>query len=199
LPFPDIDPVLVQLGPIAIRWYALGYVAGILLGWGYALGLIRNARLWERLGPPATKDQFDDLIVWLTLGIILGGRLGHVLFYTPQLIWTDPLEILKVWHGGMSFHGGALGVLIATVAFARVGKLDLFRLGDLVAASAPFGIFLVRVANFVNAELWGRPTDAPWGVVFCNERISNANGGFGPAGEMARHPSQLYEAALEGW
>jgi phosphatidylglycerol:prolipoprotein diacylglycerol transferase len=186
VPFPDIDPVLVQIGPFAIRWYALGYVAGILIGWRYITGLVRNAALWPLRGAPATAEQIDDLILWLTLGIILGGRLGHVFFYTPSLIWTDPLEILKVWNGGMSFHGGVLGVLIATVAFARLNKVDLLRLGDVITAAAPIGIGLVRVANFINAELWGRPTDLPWGVVFPG------------AGPEPRHPSQLYEAALEG-
>lgn len=186
MPFPDIDPVLVQIGPFAIRWYALGYVAGILLGWRYITGLVRNAALWPLRGPPATAEQVDDLILWLTVGIILGGRLGHVLFYTPSLIWTEPLEILKVWNGGMSFHGGVLGVLIAAVVFARLNRVDLFRLGDVITAAAPIGIGLVRVANFINAELWGRPTDLPWGVVFPG------------AGPEPRHPSQLYEAALEG-
>jgi phosphatidylglycerol---prolipoprotein diacylglyceryl transferase len=186
LPFPDFDPVLVQIGPFAIRWYALAYVAGILLGWRYAAGLVKTEKLWPLRGPPATVTHVDDLILWVTLGIILGGRLGHVLFYTPSLIWTDPVEILRVWNGGMSFHGGALGVLIAVVAFVRVNKLDLLRMGDVVAASAPFGLFFGRIANFINGELWGRPADVPWAFVFPN------------AGILPRHPSQLYEAALEG-
>jgi phosphatidylglycerol---prolipoprotein diacylglyceryl transferase len=186
LTFPDIDPVLIQIGPFAIRWYALAYVAGILLGWRYVVGLTRNAKLWPLRGPPATEAQIDDLILWITLGIIVGGRLGHVLFYTPSVIWTDPLEILQVWHGGMSFHGGALGVLTAVLIFARLNKLDLFRLGDLVTACAPIGLFFGRVANFINGELWGRTTDVPWAMVFPG------------AGPLPRHPSQLYEAALEG-
>ena len=119
MPFPDFDPILVQIGPFAIRWYALAYVAGILLGWRYVTGLIRKPALWARRAPPLTVLQVDDLILWLTLGVIIGGRLGHVVFYTPELIWRDPLEILKVWHGGMSFHGGALGVLLAVALFAR--------------------------------------------------------------------------------
>lgn len=186
LPFPDFDPVLVQIGPFAIRWYALAYVAGILLGWRYAAGLVKNSRLWALRGPPATTAQIDDLILWITLGIIVGGRLGHVFFYTPSIIVDDPVEILKTWNGGMSFHGGVLGVLVAVVIFVRVNRLDLFRLGDVVAASVPFGLFFGRLANFVNGELWGRPTDAPWGIIFPN------------AGVLPRHPSQLYEAALEG-
>ncbi|HEY2751039.1 prolipoprotein diacylglyceryl transferase [Phenylobacterium sp.] len=184
--FPNIDPVLIQIGPFAIRWYALAYVATILLGWRYTVGNIRNPRLWTHRPPPATADQIDDLILWLTLGVIVGGRLGHVLFYTPTLIWTDPLEILKTWHGGMSFHGGALGVLVAGLAFARAKKIDALRLGDVIVAAEPIGGFLVRIANFINGELWGRPTKAPWGMVFPD------------GGPLPRHPSQLYEAALEG-
>jgi phosphatidylglycerol:prolipoprotein diacylglycerol transferase len=186
VPFPDIHPILVQIGPFAIRWYALAYVAGILLGWRYVTGLVRNEKLWALRGSPATTEQVDDLILWVTLGIIVGGRLGHVVFYTPSLIWTDPVEILRVWNGGMSFHGGLLGVATAAVLFARIHKVDLFRLGDLLAGATPIGLFFGRIANFINGELWGRPTDLPWGVIFPG------------AGDMPRHPSQLYEAALEG-
>ncbi|MDB5419822.1 MAG: lgt [Phenylobacterium sp.] len=186
MPFPEFDPVLVHLGPIAIRWYALAYVAGILLGWRYAVGLVKNARLWALRGAPATVDQIDDLILWVTIGVIVGGRLGHVLFYTPQLVWTDPLEIFKTWHGGMSFHGGALGVLIALVVFAWRNGIDMLRLGDVAAACTPIGLFFGRIANFINGELWGRPTTVPWGIIFPG------------AGPEPRHPSQLYEAALEG-
>lgn len=197
MPFPDFDPVLVQLGPLAIRWYALAYVAGILLGWRYAVAMVKNPRLWTHRPPPVTTEQVDDFILWVTLAIIVGGRLGHVLFYTPQIIWTDPLQILQIWNGGMSFHGGAIGVFLAIILFAMRNKVDLWRLGDLVAAVVPIGLFFGRVANFINGELWGRPTDAPWGVVFCNERIRETLG-WCPAGDVARHPSQLYEAALEG-
>lgn len=186
MPFPNFDPVLVHIGPIAIRWYALAYVAGILLGWRYIAGLVKAERLWPLRGPVATTLQIDDLILWITIGVIVGGRLGHVLFYTPELIWTDPVEILKTWKGGMSFHGGTIGVLVATVTFARVNKLDIFRLGDVICAAAPIGLFFGRVANFINGELWGRVTTAPWGMVFPY------------AGPLPRHPSQLYEAALEG-
>ena len=186
MPFPDFDPVLVHIGPIAIRWYALAYIAGILLGWRYAVRLVRSARLWAWRGPPATPEQIDDLILWVTLGIIVGGRLGDVIFYRPAMIWRDPLEILKVWHGGMSFHGGALGVLIALIVFCLRNRLDPLRIGDIAAAAAPLGLFFGRIANFVNGELWGRPTTVPWGIVFPG------------AGPLPRHPSQLYEAALEG-
>jgi phosphatidylglycerol:prolipoprotein diacylglycerol transferase len=186
VPFPNFDPVLVHLGPIAIRWYALAYVAGILLGWRYAVALVKNARLWPLRGPPASSDQIDDLILWVTIGVIVGGRLGHVIFYTPTLFWTDPIEIFKTWHGGMSFHGGAIGVLIALVVFAWRNKLDMLRLGDVAAAVTPIGLFFGRLANFINGELWGRPTHLPWGIIFPG------------AGPEPRHPSQLYEATLEG-
>ncbi|MFC3068663.1 prolipoprotein diacylglyceryl transferase [Phenylobacterium soli] len=186
MPFPNFDPVLVHIGPIAIRWYALGYVAAILLGWRYAVSMIRNRRLWLNRPPPLTAEKMDDFILWATLGVIVGGRLGHVFFYTPELIWTDPVEILKTWHGGMSFHGGALGVLISGLIFCRVNRIDPLRLGDLVVAVEPIGGFFVRIANFINGELWGRPTHLPWGIVFPG------------AGPEPRHPSQLYEAALEG-
>ncbi len=186
LPFPDFDPILVQIGPFAIRWYALAYVAGILLGWRYAAGLVKNAKLWPLRGPAASVVQIDDLVLYITLGVIIGGRLGHVFFYTPSLVVTDPLEIFKVWHGGMSFHGGTIGVLVAVISFAVFNKLDLYRLGDVICAAVPFGLFFGRVANFINGELWGRPTAVPWAFVFPN------------AGIMPRHPSQLYEAALEG-
>ena len=186
MPFPDFDPVIFQIGPFALRWYALAYVAGIALGWWYAVRLIRSQRIWSPAASPITQAQADDLILWITLGIILGGRIGYVLFYRPDLIWTDPLEIPQIWKGGMAFHGGALGVLVAIVFYARSQKLDMLRLADLVAPCAPFGLFFGRIANFVNAELWGRPTNLPWGVVFPT------------GGPFPRHPSQLYEALLEG-
>ncbi len=195
MPFPDFDPILVQIGPFAIRWYALAYIAGILLGWRYVQSLARNENLWRLRGPVATSEQIDDLILWITLGVIVGGRLGHVLFYTmlsnPDSILSDPVEIFRTWNGGMSYHGGTLGVLIATLLFVRSQRskapIDLLRLGDLICAVVPIGLFFGRVANFINGELWGRPTALPWGIIF-------------PAadGLMPRHPSQLYEAALEG-
>ncbi len=195
MPFPDFDPILVQIGPFAIRWYALAYIAGILLGWRYVQSLARNENLWRLRGPIASSEQIDDLILWITLGVIVGGRLGHVLFYTmlsnPDSILSDQVEIFRTWHGGMSYHGGTLGVLLATLLFVRSQRdkapIDLLRLGDLICAVVPIGLFFGRVANFINGELWGRPTALPWGIIF-------------PAadGVMPRHPSQLYEAALEG-
>jgi phosphatidylglycerol:prolipoprotein diacylglycerol transferase len=187
--FPDFDPILLQIGPFAIRWYALAYVAGILLGWRYAILLSRNAKLWGGRAPTLTPPQIDDLILWITLGVIVGGRLGYVLFYLPKMIWEAPLSIFKVWEGGMSFHGGLAGVIVALVFFARANKLDLFKLGDHVAPAVPIGLFFGRVANFINGELWGRETSAPWGVT-----------GFPgtPDPFVPRHPSQLYEALLEG-
>ena len=197
MPFPEIDPILVQVGPFAIRWYALAYVAGILLGWRYATGLLRNTALWTRRPAPFTPEQMDDLILWIAIGVIGGGRLGHVLFYTPALIWTDPVGVFKVWEGGMSFHGGVIGVSIAMVGFAWRNKLDLLRIADVVAPAYPIGHFLGRCANFINGELWGRPTDGPLGMVFCNPQIVETFG-YCPAGDVPRHPSQLYEALFEG-
>ena len=186
MPFPNFDPILLQIGPFAIRWYALAYVAGILLGWRYVVALVKNEKLWGGQTPTLTPIQIDDLVLWITIGVILGGRLGYVLFYSTSLIWTDPLEIAKVWHGGMSFHGGLIGVTIALIAFALTNKVEVFRLSDLVAPAVPIGLFFGRIANFINGELWGRPTTVPWGIIFPN------------AGPEPRHPSQLYEATLEG-
>jgi phosphatidylglycerol:prolipoprotein diacylglycerol transferase len=186
VPFPNIDPVLLQIGPLAIRWYALAYVAGILLGWRYTVALTRNLKIWRGAAPAANEKQVDDLVLWLTLGIIVGGRLGYVLFYKPALFWTDPVEIVRTWNGGMSFHGGLIGVTLALAGFAIANRIDLLRLADLTAPCVPIGLFFGRVANFINGELWGRPTTLPWGMVFPR------------AGEEPRHPSQLYQAALEG-
>ena len=199
--FPEFDPILFQIGPIAIRWYALAYVAGILLGWRYAATLARRDHLWAPGRSPATPVQVDDLVLWVTLGVILGGRLGYVLFYGPLMdppIWSNPLDMFKIWEGGMSFHGGAIGVALAIVLFARAQKMSMLKLGDLVAPVVPIGLFFGRVANFINGELWGRPTDGPLGVIFCNDRIRAMYSGVCPAGEMPRHASQLYEAGLEG-
>jgi phosphatidylglycerol:prolipoprotein diacylglycerol transferase len=186
LMFPAIDPIALQLGPIAIRWYALAYIAGILLGWRYAAALVKRPALWAPREAPITTVQLDDLVLWVTLGVVFGGRLGHVFFYTPEIVVRDPLEIFRVWNGGMSFHGGLIGVMVALAAYAWRMKIDLLRLGDLVAAAAPIGLCLGRIANFINGELWGRPTTAPWGIIFPG------------AGPLPRHPSQLYESALEG-
>lgn len=203
MPFPEIDPIVhigpwaMQLGPLAIRWYALAYVGGILLGWRYATGLLRNPRIWTHRPAPFSVEQMDDLILWIAIGVIGGGRLGHVLFYTPDMIWQEPLGILKVWEGGMSFHGGVIGVAIAMILFARRNAIDLLRMADIVVAAYPIGHFLGRIANFINGELWGRPTDGPWGMVFCNNKIIEMYGSC-PAGIEPRHPSQLYEAFFEG-
>ncbi|HEX8232924.1 MAG TPA: prolipoprotein diacylglyceryl transferase [Caulobacteraceae bacterium] len=196
--FPDLNPVLLQLGPFAIRWYALGYVAGILLGWRYAVTLVKTPRLWGAQAPTLTPEQIDDLILWITVGVIAGGRLGSILFYSPSTLWRYPLDVLKIWEGGMSFHGGLLGVTLALLLFSRLKRLDVLKIADLVAPCVPFGLFLVRIANFINAELWGRVTDVPWAIRFCNQRILEAHAGHCPAGMEPRHPSQLYEAALEG-
>ena len=180
LPFPTIDPVLVEIGPFAIRWYALAYIVGILLGWWLAR---RTVAL-----PPAaaSRQQLDDAVTWVTLGIILGGRLGYVLFYRPGHYLAHPQEILAVWQGGMSFHGGAIGVALALWLFCRRQRLDPLGFADRVLPVVPIGLFLGRLANFVNGELWGRVTDLPWAMVFPH------------AGPLPRHPSQLYQAALEG-
>ena len=203
MPFPDFDPVLIHIGPFAIRWYALAYVAGILLGWRYATLLARRERLWPAGGSPATPAQVDDLVLWVTLGVILGGRLGYVIFYgglSDPPIWANPLDILKIWEGGMSFHGGAIGVAVAMLLFARANRMNVLKLSDLVAPVVPIGLFFGRLANFINGELWGRPTDVPWGVNFCNDRLRSLYGGVcpNPPGDVSRHPSQLYEAGLEG-
>lgn len=204
MPFPDFDPVLFSIGPFALRWYALAYVAGILLGWWYGVRLANTPRIWDARGPAVNKTQIDDLILWITVGIVLGGRLGYVLFYmlpdaaSRASLAADPLSLFAIWRGGMSFHGGIIGVSLALLIYAWRNKIDLLRLADQTAPCAPFGLLFGRLANFINGELWGRTTEVPWGVVFCNRTIEAANGGACPAGYVPRHPSQLYEAALEG-
>jgi phosphatidylglycerol:prolipoprotein diacylglycerol transferase len=185
LPFPAIDPVLVSIGPFAIRWYALSYIAGILIGWLYARAIIRNDKLWGGQAPMTVAD-FDDFVLWVTLGIILGGRAGYVLFYNLPYFIEHPAQILQLWQGGMSFHGGFLGCVAAVVLFAWRRGIPILSLGDITCAVGPIGLFLGRLANFINGELWGRPADVPWAFV------------FPAAGPLPRHPSQLYEAALEG-
>ncbi|WAC49090.1 prolipoprotein diacylglyceryl transferase [Asticcacaulis sp. SL142] len=197
LVLPDFDPVLLQIGPVAIRWYALAYVGGVLFGWMYAARLLKKEVLWPHDRAPITREQLEDLILWLFVGIILGGRIGYILFYDLGPVLANPIQALKVWEGGMSFHGGITGVAVAGILFARKYKLNAYSVGDLLACAAPIGLFLGRVANFINAELWGRATDAPWGMVFCNKHVLEAYG-YCPAGPLPRHPSQLYEAVLEG-
>ena len=276
--FPNIDPSALTIpqipglgwGPFHLRWYALAYIVGLVLGWRWMVWLIRRDRLWAPGKPALSVPQADDFLFWATLGVILGGRIGYVLFYMlPSAaerakLATDPLTIFRIWEGGMSFHGGFIGVLLAAIYFtsrvhvkfspgfsvattprrhvndeqfaalakkrvvaeppadrrrdyvrvggvgwlrkqdaedtrekARTDTIDLLRLGDLAATATPIGLFFGRIANFINGELWGRPTDAPWGVVFCNETLVRMTGSCA-AGMSPRHPSQLYEAALEG-
>ena len=178
--FPAIDPVAIQIGPLAIRWYALAYIAGLLAGWQIVL------RYLGFPGSPMRRVDVDDFLVWAILGVIVGGRLGYVLVYNLGYFAQHPLEMLYLWRGGMSFHGGLAGVIVALLVFCRRRNLALLATADLIASVAPLGLFFGRLANFINGELWGRVTNAPWGVVFPG------------AGSLPRHPSQLYEAALEG-
>ncbi len=180
IPFPQIDPVLFSIGPFAVRWYALSYVAGLVLGWRL---LRRRATMFS---DDLSADNIDDFLVWATIGIILGGRLGYVLFYNLQYFLANPSQIFATWQGGMSFHGGLLGVVVVGLLFCRRYKLSPLILGDALACVSPIGLLFGRVANFINGELYGRVTDVPWGVVFPH------------AGPEPRHPSQLYEAFLEG-
>lgn len=237
----SLDPVAFEFWFITIRWYALAYIAGLVLGWQYINLLLRDDRLWVtrhaesfpaerwplRLGPitlslprlrhspqvrkeygvnpPARTDDIDDLLVWATIGVILGGRLGFVLFYG---IWHEdfreslleaPWRVVAIWEGGMSFHGGLLGVVLAIITFSRNRGLDMFRVGDLAAVATPIGLFFGRIANFINGELWGKHTDGSWGVIFETERMMDARAGvLQPAEAYLRHPSQLYEAVGEG-
>lgn len=180
LPFPAIDPVLIEIGPFAIRWYALAYVVGLILGWRYMLHLAR------RIPSTMTERDVDDFLLWATLGVILGGRFGYVLFYNSSYFFNHPLQIFAVWQGGMSFHGGLVGVITALILFCRLRKLPVLRVGDILCGAVPIGLLLGRIANFINGELFGRPTDVPWAMVFPN------------GGPILRHPSQLYEACAEG-
>jgi phosphatidylglycerol:prolipoprotein diacylglycerol transferase len=186
LKFPGFDPVLMQIGPFAIRWYALAYICGILLGWWYARFIVRTGRFWWYQRAPFKVEDYDDFIVWVTVGIILGGRTGYVLFYNLPHFIAHPLEMFEIWKGGMSFHGGFIGCVLATVLFSYRRGISTLSLGDVTCAVAPIGLLLGRIANFINGELWGRTTDVPWAFIF--------PGG----GDVPRHPSQLYEAGLEG-
>ena len=185
VPFPIVDPIAIEIGPLAIRWYALAYVAGILFAWWYMIRLVGNARLWGGAAPIDKRDA-DDLVLWVTLGIVLGGRLGYVVFYNPAYFAAHPAEILQLWQGGMSFHGGFIGVVLAVLVFARLRGRPVSALADVAAASTPIGLMLGRIANFINGELWGRASDVTWAMV------------FPMAGPEPRHPSQLYQGVMEG-
>lgn len=197
--FPQISPELfaVDIGGfhLALRWYALAYIAGLIIAWQMVAAFIKRPKLWPGDEAPMSREQPEDLLTWIILGVILGGRLGYVLFYKPGYYLSNPLEIIEIWSGGMSFHGGFLGVVVAGLLYCRKHKLPMLSVGDAIAVSAPPGLFLGRVANFINGELWGRPTEMPWGVIFPGRLAQDC----GQLAELcARHPSQLYEAALEG-
>ncbi len=185
IPYPVIDPVAFHVGPFPIRWYALAYIAGLGLGWLYVWALIKNDRRWGET-PRPRSEGIADLVLYLAIGVVVGGRLGQVIFYQPEYFFAHPLEIFALWQGGMSFHGGLIGAALAIWYFARETKVPLLTVGDICAAAAPIGIFLVRIANFIKPELWGRPTEVPWAMIFPG------------VDSQPRHPSQLYEAGLEG-
>ncbi|KRS16654.1 prolipoprotein diacylglyceryl transferase [Roseovarius indicus] len=199
IPFPDVSPEIFTL-PIfgmefALRWYALAYIVGIVIGWRLVVATLRRPRLWKNDTPVMDERQLEDLLTWVVLGVILGGRLGYVLFYKPAYFLQNPAEILMLWQGGMSFHGGLLGVITACVVFSWRQRISWLSVADVLCMATPVGLLLGRIANFINAELWGRPTDLPWGVIFPGEMAQ-----YCPqvVGACARHPSQLYEALLEG-
>lgn len=199
IPFPPLSPELfsIEIGgfSFALRWYALAYIAGILIGWRIVVRLMARPDLW-REEPPMIAKQVEDLLTWVIIGIIAGGRLGFVLFYQPAYFLRNPLEVFAVWQGGMSFHGGMLGVVLAILFFCSRENLRILSVADALAVATPTGLFFGRLANFINAELWGRPTSAPWGVIFPGAAAQDCGSNF-PL-PCARHPSQLYEAGLEG-
>ena len=199
IPFPDISPVLVEIPlgftTLPIRWYALAYIVGIYLGYILARRAVNRPALWKNDTPPLDAPRLEEFLTWLILGIILGGRLGYVAAYGTGNFLEDPMSVFRVWEGGMAFHGGFLGVALAGLIFCWRHKLPLAGMGDVLALGTPPGLLLGRIANFINAELWGRPTDLPWGVIFPGTAAQNC---ADVAGLCARHPSQLYEAALEG-
>ncbi|HWU64700.1 MAG TPA: prolipoprotein diacylglyceryl transferase [Ensifer sp.] len=184
--FPGFNPIAFEIGPLKVHWYGIGYVVSIMLGWFYARRLIANGSLWRGGQAPVTAQQLDDFVLYAAIGIVVGGRVGYALFYDLPNIIADPLRFFRVYDGGMSFHGGFLGTTIAMILFARAQKIAVWSLFDIVSIVVPIGLGIVRVANFINGELWGRITDVPWAVVFPT------------GGPFARHPSQLYEAGLEG-
>ena len=186
LPFPNIDPVIVRIGPLAVHWYGVGYIVGILFAWWYARKLVAADRLWAGGKSPIRQQDIDDFLVWAAVGVVLGGRIGYILFYDFARYIQNPADIFAIWQGGMSFHGGFAGTTIAMVLFARSRGYSVLSMFDVIAAGTPVGLGLVRAANFINSELWGRITNVPWAVEFPN------------GGPFNRHPSQLYEALLEG-
>ena len=199
IPFPDISPELFSVSlfglELALRWYALAYIVGIVLGWRLAVRAVQQPRLWYKDTPSLTPAQIEDLLTWIIVGVILGGRLGYVLFYQPAYYAQNPGEILAVWQGGMAFHGGLLGVVLAGFIYTWRYKIARLGVADVMALGIPPGLLLGRLANFINAELWGRATDVPWGVAFPGGAAQNCPD---VDGLCARHPSQLYEAGLEG-
>ena len=186
MPFPNIDPIAISIGPIDIRWYGLGYVVSILLGWWYARKIVTTPRLWANDTPAMTVTDLDDFLLWAAIGIVVGGRIGFILFYDLPLYLANPTLIFEIWKGGMSFHGGITGTTIAMILFARKRGISTWSLFDVIATVCVTGLFLVRIANFINGELYGGLSDLPWAVVFPGQE------------PFARHPSQLYEAGLEG-
>ena len=199
IPFPNISPEIFSISvfgfELALRWYALAYIAGILIGWRMVVMSVKTSRLWIKNQPVMTPTQIEDLLTWVILGVVFGGRLGYVLFYQPSYYLENPSEILYVWQGGMAFHGGLLGVIVAGLIFTTRYKIPKLSAADVMALGVPPGLLLGRMANFINAELWGRPTDLPWGVAFPTQAAQLCPDVIGVC---ARHPSQLYEALLEG-
>ncbi|MDB4074174.1 prolipoprotein diacylglyceryl transferase [Ascidiaceihabitans sp.] len=199
IPFPNISPEIFSITvfgfELALRWYALAYIAGILIGWRLVVMTVKTSRLWVNNQPVMTPTQIEDLLTWVILGVIFGGRLGYVLFYQPSSYLQNPSEILYVWQGGMAFHGGLLGVIVAGLVFTTRYKIPKLSAADVMALGVPPGLLLGRLANFINGELWGRPTDLPWGVAFPTQAAQLCPDVIGVC---ARHPSQLYEALLEG-
>jgi phosphatidylglycerol:prolipoprotein diacylglycerol transferase len=188
IPYPDIDPVAFSLGPFSVKWYGLAYIAGLLLGWFYIKRLLAQKELWPHATEPFAARDTDDLLIYVAAGVLIGGRLGHVLFYDPLHYLQSPLDIVAVWKGGMAFHGGLIGSIVGMLLFARRVGANPWSVFDACAAAVPIGLFFGRLANFVNGELWGRPATVPWAMVFPAPA----------AGGLERHPSQLYEAFFEG-
>ncbi|OED48241.1 prolipoprotein diacylglyceryl transferase [Rhodobacteraceae bacterium (ex Bugula neritina AB1)] len=198
--FPDLSPEIFSISigtfEFALRWYALAYITGIVIAWRLAVAALRRPALWPGQQPPMKPEQVEDLLTWIILGVILGGRLGFVLFYQPAYYLANPGDILKIWQGGMAFHGGLIGVIAASWIYAARHGIPRLQMADLVAHTVAPGLLLGRLSNFINAELWGRPTDLPWGVAFPGQAAQDCGQALGAL--CARHPSQLYEALMEG-